>query len=508
MAETNTDASSYAYSSEAALPFFEEFIVITNQEDTSFYDSNAQSIDVLDIKIFSSPADALYHILTKKETKLSYSALILCDYDLGDFNAAFLLSLLRLHPLGALFPVGVVFYPGNTAFDNDFLKKEQANLSTLGAAFFLIHPFNLGKLLEKANDSLFQYTQELQKYHATLNALEKTTEEKRLAFSSNWKKRVHSFEKSFVRFFYTPAEDADYEEIFLVGKQKYKDRLFNQATHCFERSSSQNSPRKSDSLAYLYGIHKELGNPETGRYYLERAIHAYIETENWDNAAKSAKLFSQDFPEGQNPIFTALQNNFALTNYNTVNKIIESAKAVFPVNEIAEFLLQMNGSKVFPPSIAGYLDTQKELQQIIFKSNIRGIVLDGEAYRKQQEQERKLNYLEQQRLSRINGTGNTLKTAPPPSKNPLQPPARISSRNTTQEAAAAETPPSLKEKLAQPLKESNTQEKKQAGQAKNEDAETPSIESMPTIMLKGGKGSFLEDMLNMAKYTRTLYKKK
>ena len=491
MAETNTDASSYAYSSEAALPFFEEFIVITNQEDTSFYDSNAQSIDVLDIKIFSSPADALYHILTKKETKLSYSALILCDYDLGDFN-----------------PVGVVFYPGNTAFDNDFLKKEQANLSTLGAAFFLIHPFNLGKLLEKANDSLFQYTQELQKYHATLNALEKTTEEKRLAFSSNWKKRVHSFEKSFVRFFYTPAEDADYEEIFLVGKQKYKDRLFNQATHCFERSSSQNSPRKSDSLAYLYGIHKELGNPETGRYYLERAIHAYIETENWDNAAKSAKLFSQDFPEGQNPIFTALQNNFALTNYNTVNKIIESAKAVFPVNEIAEFLLQMNGSKVFPPSIAGYLDTQKELQQIIFKSNIRGIVLDGEAYRKQQEQERKLNYLEQQRLSRINGTGNTLKTAPLPSKNPLQSPAQTPGRNTAQEAAAAETPPSLKEKLAQTLKENNTQEKKQAGQAKNEETETPSVESMPTIMLKGGKGSFLEDMLNMAKYTRTLYKKK
>ena len=111
MAETNTDASSYAYSSEAALPFFEEFIVITNQEDTSFYDSNAQSIDVLDIKIFSSPADALYHILTKKETKLSYSALILCDYDLGDFNAAFLLSLLRLHPLGALFPSELSFTP-------------------------------------------------------------------------------------------------------------------------------------------------------------------------------------------------------------------------------------------------------------------------------------------------------------------------------------------------------------------------------------------------------------
>lgn len=149
MAETNTDASSYAYSSEAALPFFEEFIVITNQEDTSFYNTNAQSIDVLDIKIFSSPADALYHILTKKETKLSYSALILCDYDLGDFNAAFLLSLLRLHPLGALFPVGVVFYPGNTAFDNEFLKKEQTNLSTLGAAFFLISPFNIGKLLER-----------------------------------------------------------------------------------------------------------------------------------------------------------------------------------------------------------------------------------------------------------------------------------------------------------------------------------------------------------------------
>lgn len=168
----------------------------------------------------------------------------------------------------------------------------------------------------------------------------------------------------------------------------------------------------------------------------------------------------------------------------------------------------MNGSKVFPPSIAGYLDTQKELQQIIFKSNIRGIVLDGEAYRKQQEQERKLNYLEQQRLSRINGTGNTLKTAPPPSKNPLQPPAQTPDRNTAQEAAAADPPPSLKEKLAQTLKENNTQEKKQAGQAKNEETETPSVESMPTIMLKGGKGSFLEDMLNMAKYTRTLYKKK
>lgn len=506
MAETNTDASSYAYSNGTAQPFFEEFIVITNQEDTSFYDANAQSIDVLDIKIFSSPADALYHILTKKETKLSYSALILCDYDLGDFNAAFLLSLLRLHPLGALFPVGVVFYPGNTAFDKDFLKKEQANLSTLGAAFFLIPPLGIGKLLEKANDSLFLYTHELQKYHATLNALEKTTEEKRLAFSTNWKKRVHSFEKSFVRFFYTPAEDADYKEIFLVGKQKYKDRLFNQASRCFERSSSQSSPHKSDSLAYLYGIHKELGSPETGRYYLERAIHAYIETENWDNAAKSAKLFSQDFPEGQNPIFTALQNNFALTNYNAVNKIIESAKTVFPVNEIAEFLLQMNGSKVFPPSMAAYLDTQKELQQIIFKSNIKDIVLDGEAYRKQQEQEKKLNYLEQRRLSRINGTENTQNAASPQNQNLLQSSARLPSRDTVQNAPAA--PPPLKEKLAQALKENHTQEKKQAGQAKNEEAETPSVESMPTIMLKGGKGSFLEDMLNMAKYTRTLYKKK
>lgn len=34
------------------------------------------------------------------------------------------------------------------------------------------------------------------------------------------------------------------------------------------------------------------------------------------------------------------------------------------------------------------------------------------------------------------------------------------------------------------------------------------VESMPTVMLEGGNGSFLGDIINMAKFTRNLYKKK
>lgn len=35
-----------------------------------------------------------------------------------------------------------------------------------------------------------------------------------------------------------------------------------------------------------------------------------------------------------------------------------------------------------------------------------------------------------------------------------------------------------------------------------------SVETMPTVMLDGGSGSFLGDIINMAKFTRNLYKKK
>lgn len=34
------------------------------------------------------------------------------------------------------------------------------------------------------------------------------------------------------------------------------------------------------------------------------------------------------------------------------------------------------------------------------------------------------------------------------------------------------------------------------------------VEGLPTVMLDGGTGSFIGDIINMAKYTRNLYKKK
>lgn len=385
---------------ENTFSFFDEIIIISDKKDSIPADAGAVDTAIIP---FPAPEHALYYILAQKEKNIGYSALILCEYALGDFDAAILISLLRLHPLGALFPVGVLFNAPKTDADNTFIDKEKKNLKVLGASFFLVRPFSFQSVAPLAREIFIQNKNTADKYYNNLLALENAPEQKRSLFINNWEQKLNNFEKAFVRFFYTPDENANFEELFETGEQKYVDRLFRQATNCFERSTNFETPRKSDSFVYLYTIEKEQGFPEKGKVYLERAVTLFIDNEEWEKVSHYAEIFSEDFPEEQNPLLPALQKNFAHTNYGIVNKILEIAKSILPAKEVADFMVQMNGSKKFPPAIANYLDTHKDLQQVIFTSGMKNIVLDGDEYRREQERIRAITYLEKQRLARLRG---------------------------------------------------------------------------------------------------------
>lgn len=504
MNEGINETSSYEYRDENTAAFFDEIIIISDKEE--YIPADISSIDATIIP-FSAPENALYYILAQKENNISYSALILCEYAFGDFDAALLISLLRLHPLGALFPAGVIFSAPQNDADKEFIAKEKINLKALGASFFLVHPFSFQSLSVITRGLFAQNQIAFEKYYNNLLALEKAPEEKRRLFMANWEQKINAFEKSFVRFFYTPDENADYEEIFEIGQQKFNDRLFHQATTCFMRSSKEDSPHKSDSFAYLYIIEKEQGQAEQGKVYLERALNAFMENNEWEKAADCAKMFSEDFPAEQNPLFSALQKNFSRTNYGTVNKILETAEKIFPTKDIAAFMLQFNGSKDFPPAIAKYLSIHTELQKIIFSSNIKDLILDGDAYRKEQERQRALNYLEKQRLTRIHGENPAKTGKTQTSQTKREPIASLALDLNSQE----DDSPADKETLPNKTNNDNAinfkeEETIKGNKEKQKEPQLHRVEDMPTVMLSGG--SFLGDMINMAKYTRNFYKKK
>lgn len=497
----NTSQNTGNFAETLPETFFDEIVIISDKKESIPVDLG--SVDTTIIP-FSAPENALYHILTKKENDLAYSALVLCDYHFRDFDAALLVSLLRLHPLGTLFPIGIIFNMPKSAEDSNLLNKEMKNLRILGASFFLIRPFTFQEMLDTFREAYEQQSKDIQKYYNNLLALEKANEEKRTLFLSNWEQKLASFEKGFMRFFYTPDENAPFEEQFEIGEQKYHDRLFNQATTCFERSSAQDSPHKSDALVYLYGIQKEQGQPEKGKVYLEQALHSFIESGEWDKVTESTEIFMQDFPEEQNPLYGALQKNFALTNYTTVNNILEIAEKILPTDEIASFLLQINGTKKFPPAITGYLEKHKELQQIIFQSNIKDMLLDGDEYRREQERIRAITYLEQQRLSRIRGnqqsagsTGSTAGTS-----------ASSSAGRPASNQSAQSSPNSKTSSQAEGKAQASTGKSQSANGEKTQgEPQLREVEHMPTVMISGGKGRFLDDMINMAKYTKNFIKK-
>lgn len=518
--------------------FFDEIIIISDNKDSIPAEADAADTAVIP---FPAPEHALYYILAQKEKNISYSALILCEYALGDFDAALLISLLRLHPLGALFPVGVLFNAPKTDADNTFIDKEKKNLKVLGASFFLVRPFSFQNVNLLAREIFIQNKNAADKYYNNLQALENAPEQKRSLFISNWEQKLNNFEKAFVRFFYTPDENANFEELFETGEQKYGDRLFRQATTCFERSTNFETPRKSDSFVYLYTIEKEQGYPEKGKVYLERAVTLFIENEEWEKVTHYAEIFSEDFPEEQNPLLPALQKNFAHTNYGMVNKLLEIAKSILPAKEIADFMVQMNGSKKFPPVIADYLDTHKDLQQVIFTSGMKNIVLDGDDYRREQERIRAITYLEKQRLARLRGekapasgiskaassagTGAAAETGGSTAKNAkladntktaanAQSGGRSSERSELLDSLSLTPPSNNKKESKESAKEDEKSTKENAGKKANntakENRQTTTlhhVEDMPTVMLDAS-GSLLGDMINMVKYTRKLYKKK
>ena len=130
--------------------FFDEIIIISDKKESIPVDLSSLDASIIS---FNAPENALYHILTKKENDLAYCALVLCDYHFGDFEAALLISLLRIHPLGTLFPIGVIFNMPKSAEDSDLLDKEMKNLKTLGASFFLIRPFTFQEMLTTFKDA-------------------------------------------------------------------------------------------------------------------------------------------------------------------------------------------------------------------------------------------------------------------------------------------------------------------------------------------------------------------
>lgn len=517
---------SYGYMGSNAFPFFEEIIIISANKDDNISCADDMDLNFIKVRTFTEPADALYHLLTNKENRITYSALMLCEYNLGDFDAALLVSLLRLHPLGTLFPVAVIIEPEDSRplskFDEEFWITEKENLLALGAFGFLNSPLTVQAIMDIARQALAISAEEEQKHQKTMQAIERANSEIKNHFIKNWKQRLMNFEKSFVRFFYTPAANASFEEIFLVGKQKYYDRLYNQATECFERSSVSESPHKADSLVYLYAIQKEQEHGERGKIYLERAVDAYVDDANWNKVAECAKLFAEEFPDRQNPVYLVLQKHFSRGNYAVVNNIVESAKGILEEDDIASFLLSLNGSKNFPPEITAFINEHKELKQIIYQSNFKETTLDGEEYRKHQERERTLKRLEMQRLARINGEADKFmpkRRERSSEKIILNDPKMFSfdfdkdsKKNEPDKYAAAENAPQTENPQQRGLQAENSANP--AAQNEKSLAEefgtgsSQKVEGMPTVMLEGGKGSFLGDIISMAKFTRNLYKKK
>lgn len=89
---------------------------------------------------------------------------------------------------------------------------------------------------------------------------------------------------------------------------------------------------------------------------------------------------------------------------------------------------------------------------------------------------------------------------------------RIQKKNEPDKYAAAENAPQTENPQQRGLQaENSANPAAQNEKSLTEEFGTGSsqkVEGMPTVMLEGGKGSFLGDIISMAKFTRNLYKKK
>ena len=501
---------------------FKEFIVITNNEQ-SFSRAFKQNL-FPNVRYFNAPSDALYHIFTHKEKDKSYSALLFCEQELEDIYATLIVSLLLLHPLGSLFPVVVIFDKLEDETDRVLIHQrdvEKENLRTLGAFNFLEPSYTSNKVKELAELAYEKYVAEENKYKETLETIQNANEEAKIHFQKAWKERIQNFEKNFVRFFYLPDNNASYEEVYLIGKQKYYDRLFNQATVCFERSSESPSPRKADSYVYLYAIQKENVGAECSKNYLEKAITAFIEKKDWGKVEESVNLFSRDFPREDSPLYEALANEFSKEHYDIVNAIIDNNKQNLKMNKVAEILMRSNNSTTFPPEIVTMLNRNSELKQIIFQSNLQEN-FDDEAYLQDQQLERTLRRLQLQKEARLRGEGPKL----PPREVRSQEKIVLNTQNI-QNILDNDKKKTKLEKPSYPLLndtfENEKQEEKNLVEDQNssktampknmpfippfgEENKTATVEGVPTIYLKNN--SFIGDIINMTKYTRKLYKNK
>ncbi len=492
---------------------FKEFIIITNNEE-SF--SRAFKEDTFpNIRYFHAPSDALYHIFTNREKDNSYSALIFCEQELEDIYATLIISLLLLHPLGSLFPVIVIFERLKDDTDKVVLhyhNVEKENLKTIGAFNFLEFPYTVKKVKELTELAYEKYLAEENKHTETFATIQNANEEAKEHFQKIWNERIQNFEKNFVRFFYLPDNNASYEEVYRIGKQKYYDRLFNQATVCFERSSESPSPRKADSYVYLYAIQKENVGAENSKNYLEKAINAFIDKKNWGKVEECVNLFARDFPRDESPLYETLTNEFVKGHYDIVNGIIDNNKDNLKMNRVAEILLRTNNSTAFPPEISTMLSRNKELKQIIFQSNLQE-QFDDDTYIHDQEVERTLRRLQLQKEARLRGEKPKL----PPREHRSQ--EKIVLNSSIQDFLENDKKKTKIDNYSlidnnQEKKTTNTEENTQNSTPKNmpfippfgEENKNATVEGVPTVYLKSN--SFIGDIINMTKYTRKLYKNK
>lgn len=514
---------------------FNEFIFIINNEQS--FSRIFKKIPFPPVHFFTSPSDALYHILTKKEKDKNYSALIFCEQELEEIYATLIVSLLMLHPLGSLFPVIAIFDKIPNETDKVLLHQrlvEKENLKTLGAFDFLEFPYTVDKIIELAEQAFIKYTKENTNHIETLNAIQNANEEAKAHFQKAWNERIQNFEKNFVRFFYLPNDNASYEETYLIGKQKYYDRLFNQATVCFERSSEDSSLRKADSYMFLYAIQKEKLGYESSKNYLEKAISAFIEKKDWEKVQNSASLYAKDFPTEESPLYNCLQKEFSSENYLAVNEIINYNQKLLKMNKVAEILLKANRSTAFPPEMTAMFNKNIALKQIIYHSDLQDHIFDEQAYIQGQIREKTLQRLEQQKEARRRGEDPLLPKREVRSQEKiiLNPNKIVSGDNLIDERKKVKVAPSLLSNIetekknssannqAEQIEKKTTNENNSQLKAKEktssqnsfvpafgEENESSTVETVPTVYLEKNK-SFINDIVNMAKFTRKVYKNK
>jgi len=496
-----SENSAVSLKNDADMSLFSEVLLVAKDEESSREDRRVlRRTGFRGMQFFSSGVDIIRYILTKRENvKSPYSCLVICHEQLSDMDASTLVSLLRLHPQGSVIPVLTIITPDTLPSHSVSLESYKEKYKLLGVFDVLMRPLTPNEIFKIAQKAYAVYEEMNNKSKALAVAVEKASESLRVRYNAAEQEKVKLFELTIAKFIFESPQGMSYEEAYNEGCEKLKNKLYEHAWRYFKRAIAADSPYKADALFALYQLYKERQESSTSKVYLIQACQAYIDDGAWDRVEECVKCFSQEFSKCPHPILGIITTAIKRSDVEQLDSLLCASKGSISCEEISRSIVTGCFHYELSPEIMRVLSSDVDICTRVLE-----LLQERRLNRQTREQG---TALDQASLAYMHGNSNKI-------NNSL---IRFSSNE--------DMDTSLSDYLLSDsslLSASSTKEfqhddfydveilddslEKQA--VRLGVGSKGSIESLPLVVLsERNKGSFLSDVISIAKQTAKIYRK-